>query len=48
MSRRARTARRHRFTIYQATFLTMVAQGWVGEGQGPNVVYGCVPTLLNG
>jgi hypothetical protein len=38
----------HRFSIYQATFLTMVGLGWVGEGQGPNVVYGCVPPLLTG
>jgi YVTN family beta-propeller protein len=38
----------HRFTVDRATRDMMVAQGWVGEGQGPDVVYGCVPTLLNG
>jgi len=38
----------HRFTIDRATRDMMVAQGWVGEGSGPDVVYGCVPTLLSG
>ena len=26
-------------------FMQMVAQGWVAEGSGPDVVYGCAPPL---
>ena len=35
----------HRFTGSLAARNAMVAQGWVAEGSGPNVVYGCTPPL---
>lgn len=35
----------HRFTGSVAERDAMVAQGWVAEGSGPNVVYGCTPPL---
>ena len=35
----------HRFTGSAATRDQMVAQGWVAEGSGPDVVYGCTPPL---
>ena len=35
----------HRFTGSLAARDAMVAQGWVAEGSGPNVVYGCTPPL---
>jgi len=38
----------HRFTIDRATRDAMQGQGWVGEGSGPDTVYGCVPTLTSG
>jgi YVTN family beta-propeller protein len=38
----------HRFTTDRATRDAMLAQGWVGEGSGPDTVYGCVPTLATG
>lgn len=35
----------HRFTGSISTRDAMVAQGWVAEGSGPNIVYGCTPPL---
>ena len=35
----------HRFTGSAATRDQMVAQGWVAEGSGPDIVYGCTPPL---
>jgi YVTN family beta-propeller protein len=35
----------HRFTGSAATRDQMVAQGWVAEGSGPDVVYGCTPLM---
>ena len=33
----------HRFTGSIADRDAMVAQGWIAEGSGPDVVYGCTP-----
>lgn len=38
----------HRLVSDRATRDAMVAQGWVGEGSGPDTVYGCTPTLQAG
>ncbi len=35
----------HRFTGSAETRDQMVAQGWVAEGSGPDIVYGCTPPL---
>mgnify|MGYP003451077002 CR=1 FL=1 len=35
----------HRLTASRALRDQMVAQGWVAEGSGPDVVYGCTPPL---
>lgn len=38
----------HRLTTDRATRDALRAQGWTPEGQGPDAVYGCVPTLAAG
>ena len=38
----------HRYTPDRSVRDQMVAQGWVAEGSGPDVVFACTPTLLNG
>jgi YVTN family beta-propeller protein len=38
----------HRYTPDRAVRDSMVTQGWVAEGSGPDVVFACTPTLLNG
>lgn len=38
----------HRYTADLAVRALMIAQGWVPEGNGPNIIFACTPTLLNG
>lgn len=38
----------HRYTADLAVRAIMIAQGWVPEGNGPNIIFACTPTLLNG
>jgi YVTN family beta-propeller protein len=38
----------HRLTTDRATRDALRAQGWIPEGQGPDAVYGCVPSLTAG
>jgi hypothetical protein len=38
----------HRLIGDRATRDAMLALGWVPEGSGPDLVYGCTPTLLTG
>ncbi|MFO1304606.1 MAG: YncE family protein [Burkholderiales bacterium] len=38
----------HRLTTDRATRDALRAQGWTPEGQGPDAVYGCVPSLTGG
>jgi YVTN family beta-propeller protein len=38
----------HRYTPDRAVRDHMVAQGWIAEGSGPDIVFACTPTLLNG
>jgi YVTN family beta-propeller protein len=38
----------HRYTADLAVRAFMITQGWVPEGNGPNIIFACTPTLLNG
>lgn len=38
----------HRYTASRALRNAMVAQGWIAEGNGPDVIFACTPTLLGG
>jgi YVTN family beta-propeller protein len=38
----------HRYTVNRATRDHMITLGWVEEGNGPDVIFACTPTLLAG
>lgn len=38
----------HRYTANRAVRDGMVAQGWIAEGNGNDVIFACTPTLLHG
>ena len=38
----------HRYMADPAIRAQMVAAGWIAEGAGPDIVFACTPTLLNG
>jgi YVTN family beta-propeller protein len=38
----------HRYSASRTVRDAMVTQGWVAEGNGPDVVFACTPTLLGG
>jgi YVTN family beta-propeller protein len=38
----------HRYTADPAVRALMIAQGWVPEGNGPDIIFACTPTLVNG
>jgi YVTN family beta-propeller protein len=38
----------HRYTSERAVRDAMVALGWTAEGNGPDIVFACIPTLLSG
>lgn len=38
----------HRYTEDPAIRALMLTMGWVAEGNGPNIIFACAPTLLSG
>jgi hypothetical protein len=38
----------HRYTADPAVRAFMITQGWVAEGNGPDIIFACTPTLVNG
>jgi YVTN family beta-propeller protein len=38
----------HRYTTDAAIRAAMIALGWIAEGNGPNIIFACIPSLLNG
>jgi YVTN family beta-propeller protein len=38
----------HRYTGDRAVRDAMLALGWIPEGSGPDIIFACTPTLLNG
>ena len=38
----------HRYTSDPAIRAFMIAHGWVAEGNGPDLIFACTPTLLPG
>jgi YVTN family beta-propeller protein len=38
----------HRYTVNRATRDRMITLGWVAEGNGPDVIFACTPTVLAG
>ena len=38
----------HRYTADAAIRAFMITQGWIAEGNGPDLIFACTPTLLSG